>query len=65
MAGEVLAARVLTQHNLHFFASLMERLRAAIRDGTGRSWGVRVLETMRTSDEVGPPDNGGGGSKAR
>jgi queuine tRNA-ribosyltransferase len=59
MAGEVLAARVLTQHNLHFFASLMAQLRAAIREGNARAWGARVLEEMRERDEVGPPDNGG------
>ena len=30
MAGEILAARLLTTHNLHFYLSRMERLREAI-----------------------------------
>jgi len=33
LAGEILAARLHTIHNLHFYHRLMERLRAAIREG--------------------------------
>jgi queuine tRNA-ribosyltransferase len=58
MVGEMLAARVLTQHNLHFFATLMKRLRDAIRAGDARLWSTDVLERMRALDQVGPPDNG-------
>lgn len=33
-SGEVLGARLLTYHNLHFYMSLMHRINEAIRDGT-------------------------------
>jgi queuine tRNA-ribosyltransferase len=33
-AGEILAARALTEHNLYFYASLMRRAQAAIASGT-------------------------------
>jgi queuine tRNA-ribosyltransferase len=33
MAGEMLAARLLTVHNLHFYLGLMARMREAIRSG--------------------------------
>src|SRR5262249_9057201 len=56
MAGEVLAARVLTQHNLHFLATLMSELRTQIRNGRAHAWANEVLEVMRTRDEVGPAD---------
>jgi queuine tRNA-ribosyltransferase len=34
MAGEILAARALTEHNLHFYSRLMREARAAISSGT-------------------------------
>ena len=58
IAGEALAARVLTLHNLYFFGALMRRLRQAIRDGNARSWGTEVLERMNRNDEVVPADKG-------
>lgn len=58
MAGEILALRVLTLHNLHFFGTLMARLREAIQRGDAHAWGRRVLDQMRAGDEVGPPDHG-------
>jgi queuine tRNA-ribosyltransferase len=58
MAGEVLAARVLTLHNLHFVGALMAGLREAIRAGNARSWADGTLARMREHDEVGAPDNG-------
>jgi len=33
LSGEILAARALTEHNLHFFASLMRDCRDAIASG--------------------------------
>ncbi|MCX7778097.1 MAG: tRNA guanosine(34) transglycosylase Tgt [Armatimonadetes bacterium] len=33
-SGEILGARLLTYHNLHFYASLMEMLREAVKNGT-------------------------------
>ncbi len=58
ISGEVLAARVLTLHNLYFFGALMRRLRQAIRDGNAHSWGTETLAAMNASDEVGPADRG-------
>jgi queuine tRNA-ribosyltransferase len=55
-AGEILAARVLTQHNLHFFGALMRGMREAIRAGHARQWGLDALARMREHDELGPPD---------
>ncbi len=34
MAGEILAARALTEHNLHFYSRLMREARTAISSGT-------------------------------
>jgi len=34
MAGEILAARAMTEHNLHFYGRLMREARAAISSGT-------------------------------
>lgn len=56
MSGEILAARILTFHNLYFLGSLMRKMREAIRAGHAHSWGMRVLETMREHDEVGRPE---------
>jgi queuine tRNA-ribosyltransferase len=58
IAGEILAARVLTLHNLYFFGALMQRLRQAIREGNARAWGLATLERMYVHDEVGPADKG-------
>ena len=58
IAGEILCARVLTQHNLYFFGALMKRLRQAIRDGNAAAWGKEVLARMSQHDEVGPADKG-------
>ena len=56
MAGEMLAARVLTQHNLHFFGALMAQLRDAIRRGDAHAWGKRILDRMAREDELASPD---------
>jgi queuine tRNA-ribosyltransferase len=37
-AGEILAARALTEHNLYFYASLMRSAQAAIASGTFGAW---------------------------
>jgi queuine tRNA-ribosyltransferase len=65
MVKEMLASRVLTQHNLHFFAMLMRRMRDAIRAGDAKRWGVDTLERMRMLDQVGPPDNGAASARVR
>jgi queuine tRNA-ribosyltransferase len=38
LSGEILAARALTEHNLHFFASLMRECRDAISSGNFRAF---------------------------
>lgn len=37
-AGEILAARSLSYHNLHFYLRLMERIRQSVRDGCYRAF---------------------------
>ena len=41
--NEILGARLLTIHNIHYFITLMERIRAAIADGTLESQGDSIL----------------------
>ncbi len=53
LCGEILFARVLTQHNLYFFGRLMSELRQAIRDNRAQSWADKTLTRMRENDEVG------------
>ncbi len=53
-AGEILAARVLTQHNLHFLGALMRGMRAAIGLGAAEAYARETLAAMKDGDEVGP-----------
>jgi len=41
--GEMLGAMLMTEHNLHYYHSLMARLRASIENGTFRT----LIETLR------------------
>jgi tRNA-guanine family transglycosylase len=43
MAGEILAARALTEHNLHFYSRLIGEARAAISSGTYESFARAVM----------------------
>ncbi len=52
IAGEILAARVITQHNLHFIAGLMAGMRAAIGEGRAGQYARETLDAMRDGDEV-------------
>ncbi len=63
LAGEILAARVLSLHNLYFLGSLMRAMRAAINEGRAEAFVRDSLEAMRAGDEVGPPANGPAVSK--
>jgi tRNA-guanine family transglycosylase len=38
LSGEILAARALTEHNLHFYASLMRNSRDAIASGNFKAY---------------------------
>jgi queuine tRNA-ribosyltransferase len=53
IAGEMLVARLMTQHNLHFYASLMRRIRESIRAGHFQAFAKETEAQMRDEDEVG------------
>ncbi len=58
LCGEILAARVMSLHNVHFLGALMKGMRAAIREGRAAAYVDETLRGMREGDEVGPPANG-------
>ena len=53
IAKEMLAARLCTEHNLHFYAALTRAARAAIREQRYGVWAREVVERMRGGDEIG------------
>lgn len=55
-AKEMLGPRLLTLHNLHFYASLTGAARAAIAEDRFASWAAQTLSDMREGDEVNSPD---------
>jgi queuine tRNA-ribosyltransferase len=54
-AQEMLGPRLMTQHNLWFYAELTRAAREAIRAGAYAPFAARTIEAMRDGDEVGPP----------
>jgi len=52
MANEILGARLTTWHNLHYFLSLMKRIRAAIRNGTLSELEHEVLSAYHRSSAL-------------
>jgi len=50
-AGELLAYRLATIHNLSFISELMEKIRGAIEDGTFASFQKDFLASYRPTDE--------------
>ena len=54
----MLGPRLLSQHNLWFYASLVREARRAIREQRYAAWAARTLADMRDGDEVvtGRPD---------
>lgn len=52
-AGEILGGRLLTQHNLHFYAALMRAARAAIAEHRYAAFARETEARMRELDEVG------------
>ncbi|MDO9019511.1 MAG: tRNA guanosine(34) transglycosylase Tgt [Myxococcales bacterium] len=58
LAGEILAARVMSLHNVYFLGSLMRGMRAAIREGRAAAYVDDTLRGIAEGDEVGPPSNG-------
>jgi queuine tRNA-ribosyltransferase len=55
-ADEMLGARLVTQHNLHFYGDLTQRARAHIHAGDYAAWAAETARAMREADEVGKPD---------
>ncbi len=52
-AGEMLGGRLLTQHNLHFYASLMREARHAIAERRYAQFAAEAERRMREQDEIG------------
>lgn len=52
---EMLGPRLVTEHNLHFYAALMARARIAIEADDYARWSRAAMARMREEDEVGPP----------
>lgn len=52
VAKEMLIARLLTQHNLHFYASLTRKAREAIRAGRYAAYAKETADRMRDGDEI-------------
>ncbi len=46
MAGEILAIRLMTLHNIHFYMDLVRSARAHILDGTFSQWKTETLNRM-------------------
>lgn len=53
-SGEVLGARLLTYHNLHFYMRLMEALRGAVMNGTLPELVKRLRETEEAEQAQAP-----------
>jgi queuine tRNA-ribosyltransferase len=51
LSGEILAARALTEHNLHFFASLMRNCRDAIASGNFRAFATVTSASWNAAAE--------------
>jgi queuine tRNA-ribosyltransferase len=66
-AGEILAARCLSYHNLYTYLRLMERIRAAIREGRYEEFAGRHLESeeskSRGVEESATAGGEGGGTR--
>jgi queuine tRNA-ribosyltransferase len=54
-ADEMLGPRLVTIHNLHFYAELTERARAHIEEGNYAAFAREAANRMRDGDQVGPP----------
>ncbi|MBD3391663.1 MAG: tRNA guanosine(34) transglycosylase Tgt [Chitinivibrionales bacterium] len=55
MAGEILAIRLITLHNVHFFVELAETARARILDSTFDQWKSEVMIRLGARD-AGPAE---------
>ena len=69
MCGEILASRLATYHNLYFYASLMEGIRQAIREGRLTEFRKQFLAKYRTHrasvhDQAGRRENNNGDKRS-
>ncbi len=55
-AEEMLGARLVTQHNLHFYGALTRAGREAIEAGRYASFADETVRAMREGDEIGTAD---------
>jgi queuine tRNA-ribosyltransferase len=55
-AEEMLGARLVTQHNLHFYGALTRAGRQAIEEKRYAAFADDTARAMREGDEVGPAD---------
>jgi len=56
VAGEMVALRVMSLHNVHFLVTLMRHMREAIRAGRAEAFVRDTLAAIKEGDEVGPAD---------
>jgi queuine tRNA-ribosyltransferase len=54
LSGEILAARALTEHNLHFYASLMRQSQAAIASGNFKAYATVASAGWGNDDNAEP-----------
>ncbi len=52
LSGEILAARALTEHNLHFYASLMRNCQAAIASGDFKAYAMLASAAWNNADNI-------------
>lgn len=67
LAGEILAHRLLSEHNLHFYQDLVRRARGAILRGNFTEWTATQLERLGSQIEPDTPHDdteSGGASPA-
>jgi queuine/archaeosine tRNA-ribosyltransferase len=57
MAGEILAARALTEHNLFFYARLMAASQAAIASRTYAALSREVMNSMQAESNARDEEN--------
>jgi queuine tRNA-ribosyltransferase len=59
LAGEILALRLLSQHNLHFYARLMTEVRSAIAMGNFAAWAGEKLALWADTAAESPVERPG------
>jgi queuine tRNA-ribosyltransferase len=52
VAGEILALRLLSQHNIHYYQELVRGAREAVLAGTFEPWQSETLSRLRSSETL-------------